>query len=346
MTKSNTISLSPKQKWFLTAVLVVIAAMLIYSFIRSYVKQINTRQDEEISLAATLGIFVCVYAGRFISLLWLNVRPATYRKMLIWLPVVLVIGLIACTAYGSMLLSHQSAIALLLLILFSVLCCLCLGAFIKLLRHNIYSQIHAANMVAVNSQAELQLLQSQLSPHFLFNTLNNLYGVSLTQSDKVPALLLKLSDLLRYSVYDASEAYVPLKNELEYLRNFIDFEQMRIGNRLELKLQLEEINGNDLKIAPMLLIIFLENAFKHAKDSADERIFIEIVLKTWGRSLLFSVRNSHGKALTEQTPPLKAGGLGLENVKKRLELLYPNDYSLEIQDDDKWYTVLLQLKLR
>jgi len=346
MTKSSTISLSQKQKWFLTAILMVIAAMLIYSFISSYVRQINDRQDEEISLAATLGIFVCVYAGRFISLMWLDVSPATYRKLLIWLPILMVIGLISCTAYGSMLVSHPSAIALLLLVLSAVLCCLSLGAFIKLLRHNIYSQIRAANMVAVNSQAELQLLQSQLSPHFLFNTLNNLYGVSLTQSDKVPALLLKLSDLLRYSVYDASEAYVPLKNEVEYLRNFIDFEQMRIGNRLELKLQLEEINGSDLKIAPMLLIIFLENAFKHAKDSADERIFIEIVLKTWGRSLLYSVRNSHSKGMTDQQPLLKSGGLGLENVKKRLELLYPNDYGLEIQEDEKWYTVLLQLKLR
>ena len=346
MAQTNTISLSRKQQWFLTAILMVLAAMFIYTFVRSYVRQINSQQDEEIALATTLGIFVCVYAGRFISLLWLNDSPGKNRKLLIWLPIIMVIGLIASTVYGSMLVSHPSAFALLLLILSSVLCCLCLGAFIKLLRHNIYSQIRAANMVAVNSQAELQLLQSQLSPHFLFNTLNNLYGVSLTQSDKVPALLLKLSDLLRYSVYDASEAYVPLKNEVEYLRNFIDFEQMRIGNRLELKLQLEEINGSDLKIAPMLLIIFLENAFKHAKDSADERIFIEIVLKTWGRSLLYSVRNSHGKGLTEQQPPLKSGGLGLENVKKRLELLYPNDYGLEIQEDEKWYTVLLQLKLR
>jgi sensor histidine kinase YesM len=346
MAQTNTISLSQKQRWILTAVLMVIAAMLIYSFIRSYVTQMNNRQDEEISLAATLGIFVCVYAGRFISLLWLSDRPAKNRKLLIWLPIIMIIALIACAAYGSMLVSYPTAFALLLLILSAVLGCLALGAFIKLLRHDIYSQIRAANTMAVNSQAELQLLQSQLSPHFLFNTLNNLYGVSLTHPDKVPALLLKLSDLLRYSVYDASDAFVPLKHEVEYLRNFIDFEQMRIGNRLDLKLHLEEIYGNDLKVAPMLLIIFLENAFKHAKDSVDERIFVEIALKTWGRSLLYSVKNSHGKGIADTSTAVKAGGLGLENVKKRLELLYPKDHTLEIQEDDKWYTVLLQLKLR
>ena len=179
-------------------------------------------------------------------------------------------------------------------------------------------QLTAAKSLAAHSESELQLLQSQISPHFLFNTLNNMYGLSITQHEKIPVLLLKLSDLLRYSVYDARKSYVPVKDELAYINNYIEFEKMRIGERLALTTDFEDFTSSDARIAPMLLIVFIENAFKHSKNSTNERIFVHISLKTWGNRLLFTCVNSYGDANSDIET--EHGGLGLDNTQKRLEL--------------------------
>lgn len=343
--KSFTIT-QTMQKW-LNGIVLFIASIFIYSFIKSYIKQFNPHQDAEISFGATLFFLAGTFVGSFIALLWINNSEKSKRRLIIILPIIIVIlALFLAISSIALRANPNHPIAVLATILPFVFLSLAIGMFAKMIRHSIHQQIHDANTVAVNSQAELQLLQSQLSPHFLFNTLNNLYGLSLSQSQKLPPLLLKLSELLRYSVYDARESYVLLKNEIDYIRNFVDFERMRIGDRLDLKLQLEEISGLDMKIAPMLLIIFLENAFKHSKNSIEEKIFIEIALKTWGSSLLFSVKNSHTRTLPEGQAHMTNSGLGLENARKRLELLYPGEYNLEVLDEEQWYTVLLTLKLK
>jgi LytS/YehU family sensor histidine kinase len=220
------------------------------------------------------------------------------------------------------------------------------GMFIKLVKTKITAQIKTAEITASHSQTELHFLQSQLSPHFLFNTLNNLYGISITQHEKIPTLLLKLSELLRYSVYDAKETYVPLKDELSYLKNYIDFEKIRIGDRLGLTVELDEISDSKIKIAPMLLIVFVENAFKHSKNTSQPKIHIYIGLKIWANSILFSVKNTHKNAANMNNSLPEIGGLGLDNVKKRLELLYPNTYDLNIEENDDFYEVMLRVKVK
>jgi LytS/YehU family sensor histidine kinase len=217
---------------------------------------------------------------------------------------------------------------------------------IKVMHAVTQNQLTEAKSQAAHSQSELNLLQSQLSPHFLFNTLNNLYGLSITDHQKIPPLLLKLSELLRYSVYDASEIYVPLRNEMAYIKNYIEFEKIRIGDRLVLSTDLEEMIDPEAKIAPMLLIVFIENAFKHSKNTASPEIFVNISLKTWGSSILFSVRNSYGREEEENNMLNRNGGVGLPNVNKRLELLYPNAHELNVRNDELFYTVELQLKMK
>ena len=180
----------------------------------------------------------------------------------------------------------------------------------------------------------------------MFNTLNNLYGLSITQHEKIPPLLLKLADLLRYSVYDTKELFVPLKEELAYINNYIDFEKIRLGERLVLTTSMEEITNPEIKIAPMLLIVFIENAFKHSKNTADREIFIDITLKTWANSILFSIKNSHGPAPEEGNLVNKNSGFGLASVRKRLELLYTGEHDLKVEDKGGFYQVMLQLKMK
>lgn len=222
-----------------------------------------------------------------------------------------------------------------------ILLSLSVGFLIKLVRMN-ENALDDARKKAMQSQSELQLLQSQISPHFLFNTLNNLYGISLTRHEKIPPLLLKLSDLLRYSVYDAKELFVKLTDELNYLNNYIEFEKIRIGDRLAITTEFVR-KDNDIHIAPMILIIFVENAFKHAKNSTDQNVCIDIRLETSENSIQFSIKNSYQE--NQEKGIDKYSGFGLANVRKRLDLLYPNRYFLKTDMIDDFYNVSLQLKV-
>jgi LytS/YehU family sensor histidine kinase len=157
---------------------------------------------------------------------------------------------------------------------------------------------------------------------------------------------LKLSDLLRYSVYDAKELFVPLKDELAYINNYIDFEKIRIGDRLVLTTSIEAVINDDIKIAPMLLIVFIENAFKHSKNTIEKEVFIDITLTRWVYLILFSVKNSYTNIKDENNLLTKDKGLGLANVMKRLQLLYADQYDLKVENKEGFYSVMLQLKVK
>ena len=219
------------------------------------------------------------------------------------------------------------------------------GALIKIIHAVMQNQLQDAQALATTSKSELHLLQSQLSPHFLFNTLNNMYGISITDHQKIPELLLKLSELLRYSVYETTETFTPIKEEISYIKNYIEFEKIRIGERLVLTTEIEDLEKSTIKLAPMLLIVFIENAFKHAKNTTDEKIYIDIKLSTWGNSILFSARNSYDKDGQLKNQFDKNNGLGLANVNKRLELLYPRNHMLNITEGAE-YLVELQLRIK
>jgi sensor histidine kinase YesM len=223
---------------------------------------------------------------------------------------------------------------------------LVMGIIIKLTRASIQKEILDAQIKAEQKQTELNLLQSQLSPHFLFNTLNNLYGIAITQHERVPALLLKLSDLLRYTVYDTKNSFVTLKEELQYIDNYISFEKIRMSDRLVLHTEIEPVYNGEIKIAPMVLIIFVENAFKHASNTLEQRIYIDISLAISGNFIVFSVKNSHSKTRRENSLLQKSAGLGIANTVKRLDLLYEDAYELKQHPENNLYTVDLRLKIK
>ena len=325
----------------------VFSAIPIYLIIALYTKTVVERDDEEAALASTFLCLVGIYFGRYLAQLWIPANKKVPSWLLGFLPLLMTGCAFVVAQFANSLRNHSEQIMFVLfLALPFFLFCVLTGLFIKLIRTRINSQLQEAKAQAEQSQSELHLLQSQLSPHFLFNTLNNLYGISISQPDKTPTLLLKLADLLRYSVYDAKELFVPLTDELAYINNYIEFEKIRIGNRLVLTTSIE--NGIDpaIKIAPMLLIVFIENAFKHSKNTLDQKIVVDIQIKVWGNSILFSVKNSFGPTDNKQETLEKSSGLGLANVKKRLDLLYPNMHDLTIQENDGFYTVLLQLRTK
>jgi LytS/YehU family sensor histidine kinase len=134
-----------------------------------------------------------------------------------------------------------------------------------------------------------------------------------------------------------------LKDEVDYLENYIEFEKIRLGERLSLKADINATSVEDYMIAPMVLIVFVENAFKHAKNTADSQIYIDISLKTWNNRIFFSVKNSYSR---QEKPFDRNSGFGLDNVRKRLTLLYPGAYELDVQANNVLYTITLQLKNR
>ena len=189
--------------------------------------------------------------------------------------------------------------------------------------------------------AEVNNLKSQIAPHFLFNTLNNLYGLAVEKSDKLPALMLRLSDLLRHSLYETQKPLIPINEEMDVLKSYIDLETVRLEDDLKLEFHNGVPEDAPYEIAPLILIVFIENAFKHAKFVQSAAVNIEIKTTLEDGWFNMTVRNNYNKEKQSS-----ASGIGLTNVKRRLEVLYPNQqYNLTIVTDEVFYTVYLHLKL-
>ncbi|WP_256010364.1 sensor histidine kinase [Desertivirga xinjiangensis] len=192
-------------------------------------------------------------------------------------------------------------------------------------------------------QAELNFLKAQIHPHFLFNTLNNLYALSLNQSTQVPEIVMGLSNILRYILYEGNMEEVLLKRDIEILENYIALEKIRYEERLELNFNLiGSVDGQ--KIVPLLMLPLVENAFKHGVSETVEAPWINIELLIDGKDLSFKVSNSK-PAGNSNAVNRDFEKVGLSNVKKRLELLYPGRYSLELLDEEEVYIAILKLEL-
>ncbi|TLU98165.1 sensor histidine kinase [Dyadobacter luticola] len=326
---------------FLSAV----AAGPIWVAMDFFVNTMHIPGDEAIATALTVFILAGIFTGRYLAELLL-IRFKDLQRLTFLITAIFIVAGIVLFSQLAFPFEGSAAVHLLLSWVPFTITLMSLGMLIKVVRAIGRNELMEARSQAAHNKSELHLLQSQLSPHFLFNTLNNLYGLSITQHEKIPPLLLKLSDLLRYSVYDASETFVPLKEEQTYIDNYIEFEKIRIGDRLVLTNDIEKVVDPAVKIAPMLLIIFIENAFKHSKNTADENIHIEISLKTWQNLILFSIKNSRSIAAKKETILDKNSGFGLVNVKKRLELLYPGSHELKIEETDTSYLVILRLNAK
>lgn len=192
-------------------------------------------------------------------------------------------------------------------------------------------------------QLELRSLKSQVHPHFLFNTLNNLYSLTLKNSERAGEMVLKLSDIMRYVLYEANEDHVPLEKELTFIRNYIELQRIRYSERYRIEFS---IAGDSRKkeVAPLLFIDFVENAFKHGLDKRFSDGFVIVQFSIEGNQLHFRVCNSTGQE-EENVTAVKKKGIGLNNVKRRLELIYPGKHTLEITEDNERFIVQLTLDL-
>ncbi|HEY9259724.1 sensor histidine kinase [Chitinophaga sp.] len=192
------------------------------------------------------------------------------------------------------------------------------------------------------ADTELLFLKTQINPHFLFNSLNSIYSLSLQKDEKAPATLLKLAEVMRYMIYESDGDVVPLENEINYLKNYIALQQLRNSGKATITFS---VNGSPdkLRVAPFMFIVFVENGFKHGVEAGMQEAFIHVDMDIQEEKLQFTVKNNKG--IVDETENGSFRGLGLDNVKQRLELLYPRRYQLVIKQDATLYAVQLQLDL-
>jgi LytS/YehU family sensor histidine kinase len=193
-------------------------------------------------------------------------------------------------------------------------------------------------LIKERQASEIALLRSQVNPHFLFNTLNNIYSLVYNKSEEAPEAVMKLSSIMRYMLYDSNTDVVALNKEIEYLNSFIELQQLRIMQKDFVQIKVTGSMENRT-IAPMLLIPFVENAFKHGEKNHSPGIIIHLNIKP--DKLIFTVENNI-KAIN-QTPPEESGGFGLENIKRRLGLLYPDKHELTLNKSEDKFKIELTI---
>ena len=211
---------------------------------------------------------------------------------------------------------------------------------IKMVYDWIFELNKIKDLKKVQLQMELDLLKSQIQPHFFFNTLNNLYALTLTKSDVAPSVVLKLSDIMQYVLYEVKEPYIKLYDEIKYVQNYLDLEQLRYGDRIDCSL---EILGciDDVKVPPLLFLPFIENCFKHG-DIGDAPMKVRISFQNNEENVLsFYVENSY---LVNEIEG-RINGIGIRNVTRRLELLFGDKFELTSDQNNNKYCVLLKIPI-
>ncbi len=191
-----------------------------------------------------------------------------------------------------------------------------------------------------NLQSEMKFLKSQINPHFLFNALNNIYSLTITGSEQSSDMILKLSDMLRYILYECNESKVPIENEWKYIQNYIEFQKLKSKDELNIRVEFNNESPGAI-IVPMILIPFVENAFKHSKVEDTDNGWVAISLNNKANEIIFQVENSIPEQKHNKDD---VGGIGLENVKRRLDLSYGKTQDLIISDTPKSYSVILRIK--
>lgn len=330
---------------------IAVITLLLYPDISSNEKDVYSRVMEDGITILVIGVSV------YVNLLFLI--PIFLRKRKYFLYVLVLFTLLmfvsALDLYSSIYffkkdfsvhfaknetLFYQQAVLIFssfLMILFFVI----ITTFFKLLRDWVKLQDSTIKMKEMERQhleAELNSLKAQINPHFLFNTLNNLYSLSLDESPKTPDMILKLSDLMRYIIYDCRDNKVLAKKEIEFVTNYLSLEKLRLGESVSV--DFEVVGDPQIYIAPLLFINFLENAFKHSRKTEGSFIRVKFDFST-PNSVLFSIENSiYPEA---ELADSEYSGIGIQNVQKRLSLLYPNHHVLSIISDQEVYKVQLNI---
>jgi LytS/YehU family sensor histidine kinase len=187
------------------------------------------------------------------------------------------------------------------------------------------------------AKTELMVLKNQVSPHFFFNMLNNLYGLVTKDTKQAQELILKLSDLMRYSIYEGENDTVTLGEEIDYLRNYIELHKMRYHKNIDIEFDCDQ--NRNKKVTPLLFIILLENSFKHGVENLRENAYVRVNITSYNNEIRFSVENNFDGSVNEINKP----GIGLKNLKRRLELVYPGKHQLTFSKTENVYTAQLIL---
>ncbi|MDB4292976.1 histidine kinase, partial [Maribacter sp.] len=221
-----------------------------------------------------------------------------------------------------------------------------LAMSIKLARNWIKAQKRQQLLEKEKLETELKFLKSQFNPHFLFNTINSIFVLIHKNPDMASASLAKFSDLMRYQLYECNEPKIPVERELDYLRNFIELGKLRLDETVQVDALLNTNGYSNTSIAPFILMPFVENAFKHVSQNKEQKNWLKIKLNFSGTGVQFEVANSISPlGYSKSDTTFENSGIGLKNVKRRLDLVYPNQYELEIEKTAVSYRVFLQLSL-
>ncbi|MGZ5222159.1 MAG: sensor histidine kinase [Chitinophagaceae bacterium] len=215
------------------------------------------------------------------------------------------------------------------------------AAAIKLMKYWYVKEQRNLQLQKENAESQLQLLKAQVHPHFLFNTLNNIYSYTQNTSPVASRLITGLSDLLRFILYETNKPLVPLSKELQMMRDYIDLEKIRYGNKLDLHISLPD-KTDDLYIAPLLLLPLIENCFKHGTSNVLEQPWISLQINLQGKQMHMKLLNGKINEPKKAEQPL---GIGIQNVEKRLNLLYPGKHDFLITDDQEVFIVNLKIEL-
>ncbi|WP_025663864.1 sensor histidine kinase [Aquimarina megaterium] len=344
--KIQTLDARKKNIFINVLVLFSIILIVVFGFVISDKNAFTLSSLTNYFLQATTSILLLIAPPVYFNIYWIIPRYLVKKRYFIYviLLLIVIIGWGYIIGYGEPLMDHywfnqpyqemepeKGITGMIVIILISTLLNLSYRWFIQLSKIN---QIENDRL-----HLELSLLKNQINPHFFFNTLNNLYALSLEKSDKTASLILKLSEIMRYTIYDCKEPKVSIGGEVTYLENFIELQKMRHHNRGIITFE-NKIDNEAKQIAPMILIVFLENAFKHGFDLMEKNAFINFKLQATEKLAHLYIENNFS-----DTENGNDGGIGLENVKRRLSLIYPNAHELKISKKDTVFTVDLKLNL-
>lgn len=268
-----------------------------------------------------------------------------YKKVLLFIGIGILLYPLAITLYEIMtsgkdsvifLENHHPVVSVGVFTLYIILFVLIVGLGLYWAIKQIRSMLTLKNE---QQKMEVSHLQSQVNPHFFFNMLNNLYGLVDKDAKKAQALILKLSDMMRYSIYDGQKSSVKIAEEVEYLKNYIELHKMRYHKEIDVQFH-THIQNEERKIMPLLFIILLENAFKHGVENLHEHAFVKVNLIASQNEIHFAVENNFdAESLTTEK------GIGLKNLQRRLELVYPKKHSLSFISEDEVFKSQLTIQL-
>ncbi|MCC7246777.1 MAG: histidine kinase [Saprospiraceae bacterium] len=232
------------------------------------------------------------------------------------------------------------SVNLFLLSTFDIFITLATAVTIKMIRLHYRSVDHEQELKREKLQSELSFLRAQTNPHFLFNTLNNLYGLARKKAPETPDAILKLSKIMRFVIYECLKPMIPIAEETRVIQDYIELEKLRYNNRLVVDYQ-EDVDDGNTMIAPLLLLPFVENSFKHGASGTTGNVEIRIRIFLREADLRFSVQNTFDSEREKNNPE----GIGLKNVQRQLELLYPKQHQLDISQINNTFSVQLNISL-